>query len=236
MTGDGTRPCKSCAVSPTLPDVHPEPISNPDNWKNNGVECHYSRTSRRYRGSTKGKTQHLQERLGHAERLLRTAGLIDQLSLPSPSTASQNRSRLGVLPQATSLPRDSVGLGDCYGPDVPRDPVTGHDHAALHECHQLVESSLAAVSSVGRQARNLDSISNQQSITGFPYFRPFAIDPESSSSASHLALPPTTAAPSSTQDNTSISAHFESIPAAASETIAVPSQDPDQQVDAEEPV
>jgi len=236
VTGDGTQSCKSCVVSPTLPDVHPEPTSNPDDWKNNGVDCHYSRTSRRYRGSTKGKTQHLQERLGHAERLLRTAGLIDQLGLPSSSTASQDRSRLGVLLQAASLPQDSVDLGDCYGPDVPRDPVTGHDHAALHECHQLVESPLAALSSVGRQARNFDLVSNQQSTTGFPYFRPSAIGPESSSSASHLALSPNTAAPSSTQHNTSISAHFECIPVAASETIAVPSQDPDQQVDAEEPV
>lgn len=236
MTGDGTQSCKSCAVSPTLPNLRPEAISNPDNRKNNGFDCHYSHTARRYRGATKDKIEHLQERLGHAERVLRTAGLIDALGLPSSSAASQDCGRQEVLLRATSLPDPSVDLGGCYSVDVSRDPVTAHDLAAVHGSDELVESPLISLDSVSRQARSFDLVSNQQSISSFPYFVPSVIGAESSSVAAHGVLSSNTAAPSSTQPDTSVSARIEYNPAATSEPTTVRSQDPDQRVDAEEPV
>jgi hypothetical protein len=235
VTGDGTQSCKSCAVSFTLPNLRREAISNPDNWKNNGVDCHYSRTARRYRGATKDKIEHLQERLGHAERVLRTVGLIDALGLPSSSAASQDCGRLEVFLRAASLPDPSVDLGGCYSADVSRDPVTAHDLAALHGSDELVESPLVSLSSVGRQARSFDSVSNQQSISSFPYSGPSIIGAESSSGAAHRALSSNCAVPSSTQPDILVSARIEYTPAATSEP-TMSRQDPDQRVDAEEPV
>jgi hypothetical protein len=46
------------------------------------VACFYSRTTRRYRGSSKEKAQRLQERLWQAERLLKTAGLVNHDQRP----------------------------------------------------------------------------------------------------------------------------------------------------------
>jgi hypothetical protein len=41
------------------------------------IECHYSNTTRRHRGSSKDKTKRLQQRLEDAERLLRTFGALN---------------------------------------------------------------------------------------------------------------------------------------------------------------
>ncbi|KAH7091354.1 fungal-specific transcription factor domain-containing protein [Paraphoma chrysanthemicola] len=65
---DGARPCESCV--------------------DHRIECHYSRTTRRHRGSSKDKIKRLQQRLDDAERLLRTFGAPDwvasgHLSLPN---------------------------------------------------------------------------------------------------------------------------------------------------------
>jgi hypothetical protein len=65
--------------------------------------CHYSSTVRRYRGSSKEKARHLQEKLDNAERLLRNTGVIGQPVNPPSPPALQYCDRLGVLLQAANL-------------------------------------------------------------------------------------------------------------------------------------
>ncbi|KAH7385829.1 fungal-specific transcription factor domain-containing protein [Pyrenochaeta sp. MPI-SDFR-AT-0127] len=208
---DGSQSCKSCVT--------------------HGVGCHYSRTTRRYRGSTKDKTRHLQERLGHAERLLRTAGLIDQLSLPSPPATSQIHGDLGAPLQTASIRQDSVDRGGSYGADVLSESPDEDSHTALHESYQDVQSPLATLATVSGRARNCNLLPNQESINGFTNFG----SSESNSSTTFVPLSPNTITLSPTRFDTLLSASIQNPPVTASETAPVRSQDRNQQVVAGEP-
>ena len=102
--------------------------------KNSKVACFYSRTTRRYRGSSKEKAQRLQERLWQAEQLLKTAGIVD------PHHASTH-SIQGLRTEDTPAAH----------------PVLHNDHSSLQPVsHQILSVDVAAF--LGQAQNNIDAV------------------------------------------------------------------------------
>ncbi|KAF2658702.1 hypothetical protein K491DRAFT_253954 [Lophiostoma macrostomum CBS 122681] len=88
----GSKPCRTCV--------------------NSSVTCIYSRTTRRYRGSSKEKAQRLQERLWQAERLLKTAGLVDPHQTPSDPSQHRRSGSTSSVPLIGHSTTQSVSQDD----------------------------------------------------------------------------------------------------------------------------
>ncbi|KAF2827187.1 hypothetical protein CC86DRAFT_369390 [Ophiobolus disseminans] len=158
---DGTTSCQSCVAI--------------------GFDCHYSRTVRRYRGSSIAKAQKLQRRLGDAERLLRTAGLLEELD-EAPLLMEDIVEATENSPQQTA--RNSF-----------HSAPTNHGGTFANDTYRLVDTLPAGLDSHVDCRRNFKVGSGQHSITtASSSFPSSAFDSETCNITTPFTLPtkPTT--------------------------------------------